>query len=129
MLSDVFQPEALDPKIMLHLTYGFWTMWFSTCSFITFCFAGSILLVNKCLAHLLPIYATASYWSLCIVYKFLNLWYIFKPLWKLIHFFNLRIIYCHSCWSCSCLIILSLHSYCALLKCKTNTFERMINPR
>ncbi|KAF3964941.1 hypothetical protein CMV_010817 [Castanea mollissima] len=30
---------------------------------------------------------------------------------------------------CCYLIILSLHFYCTLLKCKTNTFEGMINPR
>ena len=29
---------------------------------------------------------SASCWSFCIVYKFLNLWYVFKPLWNLILF-------------------------------------------
>ena len=94
MLLDVFQSEALDPKIMLQLTYIFWTRWFSTCSFIAFCFAGSHLLVNNmCLTHLLSIYATASCLSFCIVCKFfcivckfLNLWYVFKSLWNLILF-------------------------------------------
>ena len=68
----------------------FWTRWFSTSSFIAFCFAGSHLLVNNmCLTHMLSIYATASCWSFCIVYKFLNLWYVFKSLWNL-NLFSLK---------------------------------------
>ena len=66
--------------------------------------------------------------------------HLLQTKWSLVHLLQLllwfviilnigKYFWTHSCWSFSCLIILSLFFYCALLKYKTNTIERMINPR